>query len=295
MNDKKKIVFVILHYLVMQDTIECIESIHNHIDTEQYHIIVVDNASSNNSGKELFDMYDGDDKVTVILNEENLGFARGNNVGYRYAVKHYDLDYIALINNDTLLIQDGMCAKLDSEYKKSKFAALGPLIFTADGRCDSNPASESEMTREYIVNRLHEERFRWKFVKRGLPNPVTFVKKITYCIKGRMPQPARKRYLCRQENIRLHGCFMIFSQKYIENFPNGLDESTFLYHEEDILQVHLMKNSLKTVYLPLIKVYHKEDAATNAMKIKSNELKKFVYKKSLDSCEALLRIYDSYN
>ena len=56
-----------------------------------------------------------------------------------------------------------------------------------------------------------------------------------------------------------------------------------------------MKNNLRAVYLPLIMIYHKEDAATKAMKPKSAELKKFAYKNSLDSCEALLRIYDSYD
>ena len=69
------IAFVILHYMAVNDTIECIKSIEDNIDTKSYRIIVVDNASPNGSGLVLFEKYKDYSCVKVILNEKNLGFA----------------------------------------------------------------------------------------------------------------------------------------------------------------------------------------------------------------------------
>ena len=77
--------FVILHYISITDTIECIESILKNINYLKYYIIVVDNGSKNNSGNILKEKYKNNSNVKVILNENNLGFARGNNVGYKLA------------------------------------------------------------------------------------------------------------------------------------------------------------------------------------------------------------------
>ena len=58
-----------------------------------------------------------------------------------------------------------------------------------------------------------------------------------------------KEFIKRCEYVQLHGCFMLFSRKYIEKF-NGLDDRTFLYREEAILMKHLTENGLNSVYLP---------------------------------------------
>lgn len=47
-------------------------------------IIIVDNCSPNGSGKQLEKMYSKCINITVIINEENQGFAKGNNLGYQY-------------------------------------------------------------------------------------------------------------------------------------------------------------------------------------------------------------------
>lgn len=62
----------------MEETINCVSSIRKNIDTSNYHIIVVDNASPNKTGFQL-KKYGDDSTVTVLLSEKNLGFANGNN------------------------------------------------------------------------------------------------------------------------------------------------------------------------------------------------------------------------
>ena len=98
-----KIVFVILHYLAIDETYKSVDSIEKKIDTDMYKIVIVDNASPDKSGALLKEHYKNDDHVEVLLNQENLGFARGNNVGFRCAEKTWNPSYIVLMNNDVNL------------------------------------------------------------------------------------------------------------------------------------------------------------------------------------------------
>lgn len=46
---------------------------------------------------------ENDARLIIIKNRKNLGFAGGNNVGLRYALRRDDFDYIWLLNNDTVV------------------------------------------------------------------------------------------------------------------------------------------------------------------------------------------------
>jgi len=47
-------------------------------------------------------------KITLILNEKNLGFAAGNNSGIGYALAQEDMSHVWLLNNDTLVEPDSL-------------------------------------------------------------------------------------------------------------------------------------------------------------------------------------------
>ena len=78
----KKIGFVILHYMALEDTVNCVESILNNVPLSN--IVIVDNASTNKSGMKLAEMYKDNQLISVLLLEENLGFAKGNNKGIEF-------------------------------------------------------------------------------------------------------------------------------------------------------------------------------------------------------------------
>ena len=80
--------FVILHYKNIQDTLECIASIKKQ-QNKDYSIIVVDNGTlTKNELKQL-----KKETSDIICNQENLGFAKGNNLGCSYARKKYQPDF----------------------------------------------------------------------------------------------------------------------------------------------------------------------------------------------------------
>ena len=51
-----------------------------------------------------------DPSLVLIRSDENLGFAGGNNLGMTYALKRGDLDYVWLLNNDTVVDQGALQA-----------------------------------------------------------------------------------------------------------------------------------------------------------------------------------------
>lgn len=124
--------FVILHYNTIKETVDCVESIEKLIDTENYCIVIVDNCSPNNTGVELVNKYKNSDKIDVLLSKENVGFARGNNLGIDYARNELNSKYVCCTNNDTLMIQKNFYHSIEKEYKFSNAAVIGPRVYLKD-------------------------------------------------------------------------------------------------------------------------------------------------------------------
>lgn len=96
-----KVFIVLLNWNSFADSRECLLSLRE-ITYPNYDIILVDNASIDGSAQRLADEFP---EVMLIVNEENLGFAAGCNVGIKRAIQR-NADYILLLNNDTLVKPD---------------------------------------------------------------------------------------------------------------------------------------------------------------------------------------------
>ena len=102
------ICYVILHYQDINITKKSVYSLLK--STVDSKIIIVDNCSPNGSGVTLERELSNEERVTVILNPHNDGFARGNNLGYKFAKEEYNPDIIVVMNND-IIISDSMFEK----------------------------------------------------------------------------------------------------------------------------------------------------------------------------------------
>src|SRR5258708_28427908 len=100
---------------------ECLDSLQAYTNNPNAEIIVVDNASTDGTPELVRDSYPG---VTLIRNEENLGFAKANNIGIRKSTG----EYVCLINSDVHVL-DG-CVEKVVEYMKqdSRIGLLGPKM-----------------------------------------------------------------------------------------------------------------------------------------------------------------------
>lgn len=64
---------------------------------QNFEIIIVDSASKDRSIELAKENYP---QIHYLLQEENVGVAKGNNIGIRYAIEQLDCEYVLLINND---------------------------------------------------------------------------------------------------------------------------------------------------------------------------------------------------
>ena len=94
---------IIVNYNTKDITLNCLKSIYEHTTGIDFEIIVVDNASSDNSVEVIKAIYP---LVKIIESNENLGFGRANNLGAKYAQG----EYLFLLNSDTLLIENTLSA-----------------------------------------------------------------------------------------------------------------------------------------------------------------------------------------
>jgi GT2 family glycosyltransferase/glycosyltransferase involved in cell wall biosynthesis/SAM-dependent methyltransferase len=93
---------VVLCYGNLDLTRVCVESLERHTRYLRWELVLVDNASPDGTRAWLRDFARDKQHVVLVENEENLGFAAGNNAGVRASRG----DIIVLLNNDTY-VTDG--------------------------------------------------------------------------------------------------------------------------------------------------------------------------------------------
>ncbi len=289
MNMKNyKFCFVVLHYLTMKDTIECVESLLSNLTYINFNVIIVDNNSRNDTGKKLKLKYKDHRNVKVILNNKNLGFARGNNVGYEYAKYKLNADFISLINNDTYIDQTDFIEKIIKRYLQEPFHIMGPDIISTIDNKHQNPQSPTIQNKKRLTNYI-------KFYKVQLLLNYFLVDKILETAKKRifskpLVKPAKKinfPWDKEQKKVKLHGSALIFSPDYIKQYE-GLNPLTFMYAEESILYFIAQRDNLNMLYFPSVKIYHKEDSSTNSFLTKNYKKRRFYYKNFIKSGKVLL-------
>ncbi len=113
---------------------KCIRSIEKHPPTIDYEIIVVDNASEEFKNREFERRFPS---VKLIANEENAGYARGNN----QAIEASTGDYILLLNPDTEVTEDALDQLLQFMESHENAAAVGPKLVCMTGELDRSVRS----------------------------------------------------------------------------------------------------------------------------------------------------------
>lgn len=248
----KKYGFVILHYLALNMTIECVDNLINRFKTYDIKIVIVDNASKNNSGKELKDYYADNEIVYVLLNDNNDGFAKGNNLGYEHLVKRFDLDYIVVMNNDVLIRQDNFLDLIDKSYNEHKFAILGPDIYAVKRQIHQSPSRKKELSFTDVKN------LKNSLIQINNHPLISFI----LDKKSKNNQTKESNFKEYKEDIVLHGACYIFSKEFIKCRNYCFNPNTFLYLEEDILYYECKNKRLKMIYDPSLVVEHLEDVST---------------------------------
>ena len=241
--------YLILHYKNADITEQCVDALlEGEIGDSQ--IVVVDNASGNGSYEQLTKRYQDCSRIHFLKNEENLGYAAGNNVGFRYAKDVLKADWIVLLNNDVIIEQKDFQKVLLEEYEKAPFYLAGPDIVTPEGN-SQNPFMTECSGKGDIIKKLFHDYVVLALMKIGLQQKLK--KALHY--DGSIFQPNDVQTIRDFKGV-LHGSCLIFSPDYIREF-NGLYGGTFLYCEEEILCYILKELQDPYCYLKSLKVVHR--------------------------------------
>jgi GT2 family glycosyltransferase/ribosomal protein S18 acetylase RimI-like enzyme len=108
------------HYLEL-----CLKSLYDAPPRRGMEVLVVDNASSDGSSGMIKAQFPA---VKVIRSEENLGFAKGNNV----AIRQCQGRYIALVNPDVIVFPGCLDALADFLDENPRVGNVGPRVLNPD-------------------------------------------------------------------------------------------------------------------------------------------------------------------
>ncbi|MBA4407000.1 hypothetical protein C0389_06980, partial [bacterium] len=218
-----KISIIILCYNKVSFTEKCLRSMFKNTHYKNYEVIVVDNASVDETPG-LLESYG--DRLKFIHSNKNLGFVGGNN----YAAEYASGDFIVFLNNDTEVLPNW----LENLYSVFKYypdaGAVGAMLIYPNGKLQEAGGA--------IFNNASG----WNYGKNGNPidSKYSFVREVDYCSGAAL--------MVRRE---------LFSQL------GGFDARFApAYYEDTDLCFSIRKLGYKVYYSPFSKVIHFEGATS---------------------------------
>lgn len=279
-----EIAFVVLHYNSIKYTKRCVESLVKYLDNPhcEVYIVVVDNGSPKEKlNKNSFEYLDHDDHIKIICSEYNLGFARGNNLGYEYAKTKLQSNIIVLSNNDLMFSQSNFVNELISLYKTNYFDIAGPKIIRERDGFNVNPEPRLLPNKKSVKNRILKDRIL-KLLSYFFGLDMVVSKKIG-------SNPYTEKVDTSKNDFQLHGACLIFANRYVVE-QDGLYDKTFLYGEEEILRYLADVNSYKVKYFDTLQVNHVEGGSTEGTYENNAKKRRFRYSNAIASRKLLLKL-----
>lgn len=212
-DDHSHNIVIILNYNDGLDTIKICKKFASYSIIDR--VIVVDNASTDNS-YELFQHHlCSNSKIAVLETDENLGYARGNNFGVKYIQKKYPKCKNLIFSNSDLAVEEDAICRL------VKFSELGPKNLGIIA-----PVEES-VARKKFAYTVNLPTFQQDICSMLLPLGLYKPKKL----RGEIKQTLNEN-VCESEIIT-GALFLIRFSTFLS--LGMFDERTFLFGEERIL------------------------------------------------------------
>jgi len=127
-NEYPLVSVIILNYNGLRFLKECLTSVLK-TNYPSFEIVFIDNASQDGSLTFVEDFFGSNSKITIQKNEENFGFAEGNNIGAKSA----NGKYLVFLNNDTIVDVNWLNELVRTMNSDSSVGAAQSLILSMDG------------------------------------------------------------------------------------------------------------------------------------------------------------------
>ncbi len=214
-------------------------------------IIVVNNAATQETNNKLAKELNGDiindinkipsieKNIYIIPHGDNLGFAKGNNLGAKFSIKHFDIKWFLFSNNDIKLLQNNTVEILINKFNSlpNDIAVLGPSVIGVDNDKQS-PIIYLGIIRKWILGLWYipflSNKQKIKLDKHDPDNPTDG---ICYTVMGSF--------------------LIIKSLDFIK--IDMFDPNTFLFSEEAILAEKLKQINKKIYYDSSVTILHEHN------------------------------------
>ena len=224
---------VILSYNAKDLTVACLESVISQYKKElidkEIEIIIVDNNSSDESAPEVLKIKNKISNLALIQNKENMGFARGCNIGANVAKGRY----ILFLNSDTQVLDRGFLSMTDFLDKNPQIALLGGKLENNDGSIQPSAGKFYNLV-NLIIMLLGLERLGFL---RSSPDKIQKVDWVS-------------------------GACMMVRRNIFEKL-NGFDDKLFMYMEDMEICFRAQELGYSTYFYPHLKLKHKSLGSSN--------------------------------
>jgi len=215
---------------------ECLNSIEENRGNLKLEILVVDNNSRDQSAEMVKKDFP---QVKLLVNSENIGFARGVNQGLALAKGRYFL----LLNPDVKVLPGALKGMIEFMDQNKDAGLAGVQLFNSDGTKQNSianfPSISQELLNKSLLRILFPEKYPSKY--REYKSPIEVDSVIGACM------------IVRPEAVKEAG---------------ELDPDYFLFLEETDWCFQMKKMGWKVYHLPQLKVYHKQGQSLLDLKSK---------------------------
>ncbi|MDA2921791.1 glycosyltransferase family 2 protein [Patescibacteria group bacterium AH-259-L07] len=210
----------------------CLASIFHHGKELKYEVIVIDNDSRDGSKEYLRAVDKRRDNVHVILNNENLGFAKANNQGIDMARG----EFILLLNPDAEVYGGTLQKMVRFMEKNSDCGVAGCQLVGIDNKIQPSVRKfPTVRSYEMIFLKLHYVFPRAKNLQDYFQYDFDYTKTA--------------------EVDQVMGAFLMIRRKVVDEI-DMLDEQFFLWFEEVDFCKRAQSSGWKVMYVPEVRVLH---------------------------------------
>ncbi|ARN56295.1 glycosyltransferase [Sedimentisphaera salicampi] len=244
-------------------------------------IVIVNNSCTTESNEEIAagcgavlvedrDSIDKSAGIYLLGETENHGYARGNNIGARFMLKHFPETKYFCFSNCDLVFQDNDVAErlIDKLEEDPKIGLIGPRIVGLDGK-DQSPRVMKNVWQLHIIPKLFYPAFP----------PRVRMKINNFTIYNAYSG----------EYDYLNGSFLIVSVSYFSEVEM-FDPNTFIYAEEPILALKMRNAGYKVYFYSEVSVLHE-----HGVSVKQNNFSDFSAKCSYESNRYYQKTYKKIN
>jgi len=227
--DNIDVSIIIVNWNTCRITCDCLESIYSDSHKLDYEVIVVDNASEDDSVREIEKHYP---RVRLIKNKRNRGFAGANNQGLGVA----EGEYVLLLNSDTIILDHAIEKTLMFMREHPDTGICGCRVLNPDKTlqptCFMYPSALNMLISASYINKLFPK------------SPLFGREQMTWWDRD-----------CVRDVDVVTGCFMLIKAEVIRQV-GPMDENFFMFGEETDWCYRFKKAGWRPVFTPVAEIIH---------------------------------------